>query len=222
MKLPFPLVFITFLTCFLGACSPSPTSAPVAPPATAMDDRLLVLEAQDNYRAGNFDTAFRLSQQAIQSAPHDATAWEIMRKAAIAQSGDEYLRRLPDHRYRISPQAFLADKANGKGYFLVDVREPTEYEINHISGAINIPLRELLRHLDELPSISTPILLYCHSQKSATHALVILRELGYNQVYNLEGGFAAYMQYITNHPLPTPGPTPTIDPAKDPDHDGGC
>lgn len=86
-----------------------------------------------------------------------------------------------------------------------------------------MPLRELMQHLDDLPTTGTPILLYCHSQKRATHAVVILRQLGYNQVYNLEGGISAYEDYIANNPLPTPGPTPTLEPGKDPDDsDGGC
>ncbi|RMF40219.1 MAG: hypothetical protein D6755_13645 [Anaerolineae bacterium] len=75
-------------------------------------------------------------------------------------------------------------------------------------------------------SKTTPILLYCHTQKRATHALVVLRELGYTNVWNLEGGWAAYQEWTQNNPMPTPGPTatPTEEPPSCalPPQTGGC
>lgn len=172
-----------------------------------------VREAERAFKAGDFERAMDLAGKAAGINPGDNTAWTLYEQAAIASAADGYLRTLPEDRYRIKPVNFLADRVNGKKYFVIDVREPDEFEAGHIEGAINIPLRELTRQLDRLPDSKTmPILVYCRSQKRATHALVVLRELGYSHVYNLRGGYVAYEEWGEHNPTPTPGPTSTPEP----------
>ncbi len=174
----------------------------------------VVKQAQSAYANGDYATALEDARQAVSLAPDENTAWELFSQATVAQAGDEYLSQLPDYRYQLPISVFVRDRVNrSRDWFIVDVREPDEYEAGHIDGAINLPLREILRNLDQMPnSKSAPILLYCHSQKRATHALVVLHELGYMKVFNLEGGYAAYEDWMNNNPLPTPGPTPTPGP----------
>lgn len=149
------------------------------------------------------------AQEAAALIPEKPSAWNLLEEIAVAQAGDDYLNKLPQDRYRLNPLNFLANQVNGASYFIVDVREPDEYAAAHIDGAINIPLHEVIDQLAQLPeSKTTPILLYCHTQKRATHALVVLRELGYTNVFNLEGGWEAYEEWTNNNPMPTPGPTP--------------
>jgi rhodanese-related sulfurtransferase len=181
----------------------------------------LVKQAQTAYANADYKGAIDLARQAISLNPEDETAWEIYTQATIAQVGDSYLSNLPETRYQLPIPVFLRDRVNhSRDWLIIDVREPDEYADGHIEGAINIPLRKVLKDLDKLPnSKSAPILLYCHSQKRATHALVLLHELGYMKVYNLEGGYAAYEDWMKNNPLPTPGPTPTPGPDEP---DFGC
>lgn len=185
-------------------------AATLPPPTSAVSYTQLVNAAEAAYHQGDFARALELARQAIAQDPQRESAFVIWQQAAVAQAGNTYLEHLPPSRYRIDTLHFLANQVNGMHYFIIDVREPDEYAAGHIQGAVNIPLRELLHHMDELPqSKTTPILVYCHSQKRATHALVILRELGYTNVWNLEGGWAAYKEWIKNNPMPTPGPTAT-------------
>lgn len=181
----------------------------------------LIDQANDAYRAGTFDTAMQIARQAIAINPQENTAWELYTQASIANMGNTYLQEIPDHRYRLPVDVFIRDQVNHtRDWFIVDVREPEEYAAGHIEGAVNIPFRDILQYLNELPSSKTaPILLYCHSQKRATHDLVVLRELGYLKVYNLEGGYEAYEEWMNTNFLPTPGPTPTLGP-EEPDF--GC
>ncbi|RMF30925.1 MAG: rhodanese-like domain-containing protein [Chloroflexi bacterium] len=217
------LILLLLLALMLGGCQGTARSAgPASPtPSSSPDYRALVGQARQAFQAADYAQALDLARQAITANPGDNTAWELYRQASIAQAADEYLRTLPDHRYRLPVEVFVRDQVNHtKDWFIVDVREPEEYAAGHIEGAVNIPLRELMRHLDELPNSRTaPILVYCHSQKRATHALVILHELGYLKAYNLQGGYAAYQDWLQHHPLPTPGPTPTPAP-EEPDF--GC
>jgi len=210
------LLSITGLTACgqAGAANPAPaTTVATAPAPDTATYRVKLDEARQALGQGNFETAKQLAQQAAQLNPADNTAWNIFQEAAIGQAADDYLRNLPDRRYRLDTEHFLANKVNGEPYFILDVREPDEFADTHIDNAVNIPLRDLTQNLDKLPeSKSHPILVYCHSQKRATHALVVLRELGYSNVYNLEGGIKAYQEWIDTNPTPTPGPTATFEP----------
>jgi len=212
-------VIFTFITFFLiaalAACGSQSGVSAANPQITSIELQEILQEAEAAFGSGDFDTAFELSQKAVQAAPSEAAAWEMVQQAAVAQAGNDYLQRLPDRRYRINPETFLIEQANGRDYFILDVRGAEEFAEGHIDGAINIPLQELLLNIEELPPTTTSILIYCQSQKRATHALVILRELGYVQAFNLEGGYIAYLDFITNNPLPGPGPTPTLPPVSD-------
>ena len=185
--------------------------APPTPDMTAYWDTVHAAEAA--YQASDFEQAMTLAQEAAAISPTDSAAWDVFQLASVAQAGDTYLRNLPDRRYRKNTEQFLADVSNGMQYFIIDVREPDEFAADHIENAVNIPLRDLVQQLDQLPeSKSQPILVYCHTQKRATHALVILRELGYTNVFNLEGGWAEFEEWTAVNPMPTPGPTATPEP----------
>ena len=72
---------------------------------------------------------------------------------------------------------------------IVDVREVYEHEARNIGG-INIPLNTLLQQL-ELINPSQPVALYCASGNRSKTAAMMLRERGYNNIYELKGGMHA-------------------------------
>ncbi len=78
---------------------------------------------------------------------------------------------------------------------LLDVREMFEYEIARIDGAKLIPLREIGARAEELPR-EEQIIVHCHSGKRSAQAVRLLRERGFRNVYNLEGGIDAWSSEI--------------------------
>ncbi len=77
--------------------------------------------------------------------------------------------------------------------FLVDVRETSEVEsTGYIKGAINIPIRGLLKNLDKLPAKDQKIVIYCGSGHRGALGMFALRMLGYTDVVNLNGGTGAW------------------------------
>ena len=77
--------------------------------------------------------------------------------------------------------------------FILDVREPEEFEEGHIPGAVHIPLHDLRQRLDELPR-DRPILTHCYVGQRSHIAVRILRQLGFD-AYNLSGGYRMYEAY---------------------------
>jgi len=78
---------------------------------------------------------------------------------------------------------------------LVDVREPFEHEIANIDTAKLIPLGELPGRLDELDREQLTIV-HCHSGQRSAQAVRIMRDAGFANVFNLEGGIAKWSDEI--------------------------
>jgi NADPH-dependent 2,4-dienoyl-CoA reductase/sulfur reductase-like enzyme/rhodanese-related sulfurtransferase len=74
---------------------------------------------------------------------------------------------------------------------LVDVRTKKEYKEGHIEGAVNFPLDEIREQLEELPKDKT-IYIYCQQGLRGYLAHRILRQNGFNDLYNLSGGYALW------------------------------
>lgn len=83
------------------------------------------------------------------------------------------------------------------GGYVLDVRTPIEFELGHIEGSINIDLDELRNRLHELPSKDTNIVITCQVGHRGYLGLRILQEHGFNNLYNLDGGYHLYE--ITKH-----------------------
>jgi adenylyltransferase/sulfurtransferase len=88
--------------------------------------------------------------------------------------------------------AALRDRLGGDAPpFLLDVREPWEYQIAHLEGSLLVPLAELPGRLAELP-ISGSIVAICHHGVRSMTALAFLRSAGFADVQSLRGGLDAW------------------------------
>ncbi len=75
--------------------------------------------------------------------------------------------------------------------FLLDVRSPQEYEEVRIPGSTLIPLGALRGRMDEVPR-DRRVIAFCKSSLRAYEASLILAHRGYNNVWVLDGGLAAW------------------------------
>ncbi|MFP6609454.1 MAG: rhodanese-like domain-containing protein, partial [Deltaproteobacteria bacterium] len=76
---------------------------------------------------------------------------------------------------------------------LVDVREKEEYRDGHLPEAISIPRGFLEMQVEEkLPDRSKAVVAYCQSGTRSLLAAQQLREMGYEQVSSMSGGYGAW------------------------------
>jgi molybdopterin/thiamine biosynthesis adenylyltransferase/rhodanese-related sulfurtransferase len=76
---------------------------------------------------------------------------------------------------------------------LLDVREKEEYRDGHLAGSISIPRGFLEIQVEaKVPDKATPVVAYCQSGTRSLLAGRILKEMGYNDVRSLNGGFGAW------------------------------
>jgi rhodanese-related sulfurtransferase len=78
---------------------------------------------------------------------------------------------------------------------LLDVREPYEFSLAKIEGAILIPLGTLPQSLDKLDR-NSEIVAYCHHGMRSADAVGFLLQQGYTNVKNLVGGIDAWSIHV--------------------------
>ncbi len=94
----------------------------------------------------------------------------------------------------ISPVELKAKLDNGEDIFILDVREPNEYEICNLTPHL-IPLNTLQSRIHELDS-NKEIVVYCHTGVRSAYAVNFLLQHGFNNVKNLTGGIEAWANKI--------------------------
>lgn len=81
-----------------------------------------------------------------------------------------------------------------QGAFLLDVREPSEFAEVHARNAVLIPLGQLPSRLTEIAQYKDkPVAVICRSGRRSANATEILRNAGFTQVANVEGGTNAWV-----------------------------
>jgi molybdopterin/thiamine biosynthesis adenylyltransferase/rhodanese-related sulfurtransferase len=94
----------------------------------------------------------------------------------------------------IAPRELKSRLDRGDDLFILDVREPHEYQICNLGGHL-IPLGELSRRVNELDS-SREIVAHCRSGKRSAEAVEFLRSAGFRKVLNLKGGILAWSDEV--------------------------
>jgi molybdopterin/thiamine biosynthesis adenylyltransferase/rhodanese-related sulfurtransferase len=94
------------------------------------------------------------------------------------------------HVPEITPRELKERMDRGDELFILDVREPHEYQICNLKGHL-IPLGELPRRVHELDS-SNEIVAHCRSGKRSAEAVDFLRKAGFRKVLNLRGGILSW------------------------------
>jgi len=91
----------------------------------------------------------------------------------------------------VTPRELKAELDDGSPIQLVDVRNPLEWDLCHISGAHLIPEKQLSSRITELdPGLRTVVC--CRTGIRSARALGVFRRAGFKDVRNLLGGIHAW------------------------------
>ncbi len=94
----------------------------------------------------------------------------------------------------LDPKTFQKSAQKQQGIVL-DVRTPQEYAKGHLANARNLDIfhdnfKEDLRRLDK----KKRYFVYCHSGGRSTEAVELMQQMGFMQIYNLDGGITAWKE----------------------------
>ena len=86
----------------------------------------------------------------------------------------------------------LADmRSAGKKHAVLDVREARELEICQLEGALHVPMAEIPDRTDDLPT-DQPLVVICHHGARSQMVVDFLRDAGFDNAVNLDGGIDAW------------------------------
>lgn len=97
------------------------------------------------------------------------------------------INALPD-TVDVSTIAAIKDQ---EGVWVLDVREQSEYDEGHIPGVTLIPMGEVPNRLSEIPT-DQQVIVTCRSGNRSGQITEYLREQGFTNVHNMEGGILAW------------------------------
>lgn len=87
---------------------------------------------------------------------------------------------------------------NKSDFMLLDVREPSEYELESIPTSVHIPMNSVPERFSEIPTNKT-VIVQCRSGKRSADVIAYLEQNhGYTNLKNLTGGIIAWSNEIDN------------------------
>ena len=126
-------------------------------------------------------TVYDLADLELCYAPPFSTAKDAGNMAGLVASN---LLEGAFKQVRVSEVRSLVES----GAYIIDVREPHEYELAHIKTAVNIPLSQIRNRLDEIPT-DRPVYLHCRSSQRSYNACRCLIGHGFTNIYNIQGSY---------------------------------
>ncbi len=78
---------------------------------------------------------------------------------------------------------------------LIDVREPWEWDLARIDGAIHIPMGQIPNKMDEIDQ-TRPTVIICHHGARSLQVVAFLQRAGFDNLHNLSGGIDAWSREI--------------------------
>jgi sulfur-carrier protein adenylyltransferase/sulfurtransferase len=117
---------------------------------------------------------------------------------------DEAAEAVADATISVSTlEQWLEERENGeRDFVLVDVREPTEFEINRIPGAVLVPKGDFLNGtaLERLPDLTgggdRQVVMHCKTGVRSAETLAIVKGAGYADAVHVGGGVVAWVNQI--------------------------
>ncbi|MEL7561708.1 rhodanese-like domain-containing protein [Dehalogenimonas sp. 4OHTPN] len=121
----------------------------------------------------------------------------IVLAAAFAGCSDEPLITVPGQVIKeisaAEAYAMVQQNAGKADFIILDVRTPAEFAAGHLAGAILIDFnagsfRTEVENLDK----SKRYLVYCRTSNRSGQAVAVMKELGFKEVYDMDGGIVAW------------------------------
>ena len=108
------------------------------------------------------------------------------------KSGLDLINEAKEKIREISARDAVAHQEPGVVYY--DCREPNEYALGHIPGAVFIPRGNLETKIEAVIPRNAKVLIYCATGNRSALAAVTMREMGYNDVASMSGGFRGWVE----------------------------
>jgi len=119
------------------------------------------------------------------------------------QHPPRFLKIVDDAKSRIKETTVDEVKARldrGEKFLLVDVREDSEWEKDHLPGSVHMGKGVIERDVEQkVPDLNTEMILYCGGGYRSALAADNLQKMGYTRAISMDGGIREWRE--KNYPL---------------------
>src|SRR5689334_22676753 len=109
-----------------------------------------------------------------------------------------FLKIVEDAKSRVcelTVEDVKAKQDRGDKFVLVDVREESEFQKDHLPGAIHLGKGVIERDVEQkVPDLNTPLVLYCGGGFRSALAADNLQKMGYTNVISMDGGVRGWRE----------------------------
>ena len=121
----------------------------------------------------------------------------------MAKHAQRFLDLVADAKSRIAEVTVPDVKSRleaGEDFFLLDVREESEFAAGHLPKALQVGKGVIERDIERIiPNINAQIILYCGGGFRSALAADNLQKMGYNSVASMDGGYRDWRE--AGHPI---------------------
>ncbi|MGI8618448.1 MAG: rhodanese-like domain-containing protein [Gemmatimonadaceae bacterium] len=89
----------------------------------------------------------------------------------------------------VTPADVAAMRERGESAVYLDVREPNEWNLGRIPGAVFLPRGQLESKVEDVAQRDARVIIYCARGNRSAFAADTLQQMGYDNVASMSGGF---------------------------------
>ena len=116
----------------------------------------------------------------------------------MAKHANRFLEAVHDAKSRIKETTVEEVRSRldaNEDFFLIDVREESEYAAGHLPKALQLGKGIIERDIEKIiPNINAQIILYCGGGFRSALAADSLQKMGYESVFSMDGGYRGWRE----------------------------
>ena len=110
------------------------------------------------------------------------------------KSGMDLINDAKTRIREVTPQQVKEMRARGESAIYLDVREPNEWNLGHLPGAMHIPRGTLETKVEMAIPRDRKVVIYCAGGNRSALAADTMQQMGYQDVVSMSGGFTGWAQ----------------------------
>ena len=110
------------------------------------------------------------------------------------KSGMDLINDAKTRIREVTPAQVREMRARGESAVYLDVREPNEWNLGHLPGAMHIPRGTLETKVEAVVPRDRKVVIYCAGGNRSALAADTLQQMGYADVASMSGGFTGWAQ----------------------------
>jgi rhodanese-related sulfurtransferase len=109
------------------------------------------------------------------------------------KTGEDLIAEAKEQIEEVSPEDVKAMITRGEKVIYLDVREPNEWNLGRIPGAVHLPRGNLETKIEALADRQQRVVVYCARGNRSALAALTMQQMGYEKVSSMARGFGGWV-----------------------------